>query len=109
MLLENKVAIVTGGTRGIGLSIVREFLKEGAAVVYDSGAEFSKSIEKTTSPLMRIFLLLIPAFAFPPSPPCLAARLHRRRNAPLPINLSINSTSSAPDLCPIIIHAGPLD
>lgn len=33
MLLENKVAIVTGGTRGIGFAIVREFLKEGATVV----------------------------------------------------------------------------
>ena len=32
------------------------------------------------------------------------------RNAPLPINgLTVNSTSSAPDLCPIIIHAGSLD
>ena len=32
------------------------------------------------------------------------------RNAPLPImTLSHDSTSSAPDLCPIIIHAGPLD
>ena len=32
------------------------------------------------------------------------------RNAPLPIDgLTINSTSSAPDLCPIIIHAGSLD
>ena len=32
------------------------------------------------------------------------------RNAPLPITtLSGDSTSSAPDLCPIIIHAGPLD
>ena len=32
------------------------------------------------------------------------------RNAPLPISpLRGDSTSSAPDLCPIIIHAGPLD
>ena len=32
------------------------------------------------------------------------------RNAPLPIlPLRVDSTSSAPDLCPIIIHAGPLD
>ena len=30
MLLENKVAIVTGGTRGIGYATVKEFLKQGA-------------------------------------------------------------------------------
>ena len=30
MLLENKVCVVTGGTRGIGLACVRAFLAEGA-------------------------------------------------------------------------------
>lgn len=33
MLLENKVAIVTGAARGIGLAIARRYLQEGARVV----------------------------------------------------------------------------
>ncbi len=32
MRLENKVALVTGGSRGLGAEIVRRFLQEGAAV-----------------------------------------------------------------------------
>lgn len=39
MLLENKVAIVTGGSRGIGYATVEAFLKEGATVVLCASRE----------------------------------------------------------------------
>lgn len=32
-LLQDKIAIVTGGTRGIGFAIVRKFLEQGATVI----------------------------------------------------------------------------
>ncbi len=42
MLLKNKVAIVTGGSRGIGKAIVLEFAKQGASVAFN----FVKSEDK---------------------------------------------------------------
>ncbi|UCG34743.1 MAG: 3-oxoacyl-ACP reductase FabG [Candidatus Omnitrophota bacterium] len=42
MLLKDKVAIITGGSRGIGKAIVLEFIKEGANVAFN----FLKSKEK---------------------------------------------------------------
>ena len=49
-LLENKVAIVTGGSRGIGEAIVLKFAEEGCHVAFtyisDSSAERAKALEE---------------------------------------------------------------
>lgn len=45
--LENKVAIVTGGARGIGAAHVRRFVQEGAKVIFtDINEEGGLSLEK---------------------------------------------------------------
>ena len=49
-LLDNKVAIVTGGSRGIGEAIVLKFAEEGCHVAFtyisDSSAERAKALEE---------------------------------------------------------------
>lgn len=51
MELKNKVAVVTGGTRGIGLAIVRAYLKEGASVVLFGSRK--ESAEKAVANLKK--------------------------------------------------------
>lgn len=50
-MLENKIALITGGSRGIGESIVRKFAAQGATVVftYLSSAEKAEALAKELS------------------------------------------------------------
>jgi NAD(P)-dependent dehydrogenase (short-subunit alcohol dehydrogenase family) len=62
--LENQVAVVTGGTRGIGESIVRRFVQEGARVVFSGRSrERGKAIEEE----LRKDVAFFPADAASPS------------------------------------------
>lgn len=53
MLLKDKVAIITGSTRGIGNAIAREFLKNGATVIICGSKE--SSVEKAIDKLKKDF------------------------------------------------------
>jgi glucose 1-dehydrogenase len=48
-ILEGKIAVITGGTRGLGLAIARAYLQEGAAVVIASRSQ--RSVEAALAAL----------------------------------------------------------
>jgi len=54
--LENQVAVVTGGTRGIGEGIVRRFVEEGAKVVFSGrSSDKGKALEEDLSPNVTFY------------------------------------------------------
>ncbi len=66
-LLENKCAVITGGSRGIGESIVKEYVKQGANVIftYRSSAEQANAlVEELSAPNQKILAVQSDASSF---------------------------------------------
>lgn len=59
LLLDGKIAVVTGGAYGIGRAIVENFLKEGAVVaIFDvNRSRIEKTIEELSSPSVRGYIV----------------------------------------------------
>ena len=51
MRLENKVAIITGGSRGIGFATADKFLQEGATVILTASSQ--ESADKAVAQIGR--------------------------------------------------------
>jgi len=50
-LLEGKIAVITGGTRGLGLAIAQAYVREGASVVI--GSRSAEAVERALAALKR--------------------------------------------------------
>jgi len=59
--LKDRVAVITGGTRGFGLEIARAFLEEGASVVIASRGcdSVNRALESLRVPGRRLFGMVI--------------------------------------------------
>ena len=57
MKLKNKVAIITGGSRGIGYATAEKFIKEGAAVIITASSPESaeKAAQKLRQSVLNLF------------------------------------------------------
>lgn len=58
MILENKTAIITGGTRGIGRAIVETFAREGANIVFTGTSSVSPELESALKSLGANYLFV---------------------------------------------------
>ena len=57
MRLKDKVAIITGGSRGIGFATADKFLKEGASVILTASSQ--ESADRAAAQIMQGFLRVL--------------------------------------------------
>ena len=61
MRLKDKVAIITGGSRGIGFATADKFLKKGASVVLAASSQESADV---ANPIPRLPPVMIATLSF---------------------------------------------
>ena len=67
-LLENKIAVITGGGRGIGKAIASQYSEQGATVVIaefdeNSGKNTAEKLEDTSLRLISVMKMEFPHFS----------------------------------------------
>ena len=97
--LEGRVALVTGGSKGIGFAIARSFLRAGAAVVISSR---KKEALDTASESLRELgdVLAVPANAGSPEDAerCVAAAMERFGR----LDILVNNAATNPYMGPLV-------
>ena len=101
MRLENKIAVITGGSRGIGLAIAEGFLREGASVVIASRKQ--EALDEAAAELrQKTNGTVVPVAAHTGDPDAVQALIARTVEAFGRVDILVNNAATNPHFGPLI-------
>jgi NAD(P)-dependent dehydrogenase (short-subunit alcohol dehydrogenase family) len=101
MRLENKIAVITGGSRGIGLAIAESYLREGATVVIASGKQ--EALDEAAAELrQKTSGTVLPVAAHTGDPDAVQALVARTVQEFGRVDILVNNAATNPHFGPLI-------